>query len=82
MPTASRADAGNTSSRVITGSHSAGAGVPDAIQSAITRYSGERGEKRLPPPCETATVGFSSIRLVAGSTLLMRRALACRVSVR
>jgi hypothetical protein len=63
------------------GSQSAGAGVPAAIHCAITPYSGERAAKRLPPPCATARVGFNSMRLRPGSTLLMRRAAACRVRV-
>src|SRR5688500_9960327 len=73
---------GKLSRRVSDGSHSAGAGVPAAIHWAMTPYSGDRGAKRLPPPCETASVGFSSMRLLPGSTRLMRRAEACRVSVR
>jgi hypothetical protein len=64
------------------GSQSAGAGVPAAIHCEITPYSRERGSNRLPPPCETASVGFSSIRLRPGSTLLIRRAAAWRVNVR
>ena len=80
-PGFSRAVGGNTSRRIMDGSQSAGAGVPAAIQFAITPYSGERGANRLPPPCDTASVGFSSIRLRPGSTLLMRRAAAWRVNV-
>ena len=66
----------------MTGSQSAGAGVPAAIQSAITPYSGERGANRLPPPCETARVGFSSMRLCAGDAMLSRREDKSSVSAR
>src|ERR1039457_5318449 len=73
--------AGNTSSPVTVGSLSDGRGAPAAIHSAITRYSSESVANRLPPPCGTANVGFSSIRLCDGSEGETRRPIDCRVRV-
>ena len=68
-------------SPVTVGSLSDGRGAPAAIHSAITRYSSESVAKRFPPPCGTANVGFSSIRLCDGSDSETRRPIDWRVSV-
>ena len=60
---------------------SRGAVIPDAIQRESTVYSGEPTSKRFPPTCGTASVGLSSSRLLAGSSLLTRRPAAARVMV-
>ena len=55
--------------------------MPAAIQPEITWYSTEPTGKRRPPPCAIVSVGFSRMRLLAGSSLSVRRASDWRVSV-
>ena len=80
-PETSEASRGSTWISLTTGSASCGAGIPWASQPETILYSGEPTSKRRPPPCEMASVGFSRIRLFAGSRRSVRRASAWCVSV-
>ena len=67
----------------MTGSSPPAAASPAAIHCAEDVVVRRAVVNRLPPPCDIASVGFSSIRLLAGSTGdSTRRAVAWRVRTR